>query len=57
MEQSAFGRGWEAKRNEQDTPAHNPYPVTDWRYFEWEKGWLSYVATDPNKTYDPETYK
>lgn len=56
--QSAFGQGWEAKRNEINDPlVQNPYPIADWRYELWEKGWLSYVATDPTKTYDPLTYQ
>ena len=56
--QSAFGSGWEARRDEINNPyAKNPYPVSDWRYVQWEKGWLSYTATDPSKVYDPITFQ
>lgn len=54
-DRSAFGLGWENNRRGED--CLNPFPITDWKYFEFERGYLSYRATDPNKVYDPITFQ
>jgi hypothetical protein len=39
-ERSAYGQGWETKRNGGDMV--NPFPVTDWRWIYFNRGFLDF---------------
>jgi hypothetical protein len=44
--QSAFGQGWEAKRNDQPITS-NPYEQTNWLWECWLDGFYAYKPTIP----------
>jgi hypothetical protein len=53
MTQSAFGQGWEAKRNNQPASS-NPFDQTDWHWEHWLDGWYAFKPTTPG-SWETET--
>jgi hypothetical protein len=51
--QSAFGQGWEAKRNNQPASS-NPFDQTDWHWEEFLDGWYAFKPTTPG-SWETET--
>lgn len=42
-------RGWDA-RVEGQHQDDNPYPTTNWKHYEWDKGWVLAEDTRKDKT-------